>query len=204
MLLFYKFIKRVFDLLFALIAVILSFPIVLISALAIKFTTEGPVFFVQKRPGFRGRIFNIYKLRTMTTITFENGKELTDFERLTPLGRVIRKFSIDELPQLWNILKGEMSFIGPRPLLVEYLKYYTVEQNRRHDVLPGITGWAQVNGRNTITWEQKFKHDIFYVDNISFLLDLKIILLTVKNVISSKDINQSENVVMPKFKGEEG
>jgi lipopolysaccharide/colanic/teichoic acid biosynthesis glycosyltransferase len=140
----------------------------------------------------------------MKTITYENGRELTDLERITSIGRLIRKLSIDELPQLWNILKGEMSFVGPRPLLVEYLKYYTVEQNRRHDVLPGITGWAQVNGRNTITWEQKFKYDVFYVDNISLLLDLKIILLTVKKVIGSKDINQSENVVMPKFKGEEG
>lgn len=197
----YLIVKRIFDFSFALLLLILLSPIMLISAVAIKLESKGSAFFKQQRPGKDGKIFTIYKFRTMRMETEQNGRKLTDMERMTRVGSILRKTSIDELPQLINILRGEMSFIGPRPLLVEYLKYYTPEQMRRHEILPGISGWAQVNGRNGISWEEKFKLDVWYVDNISFWLDVKILLLTIWNVVSGKGINNSGNDTMPLFRG---
>ncbi len=161
-----------------------------------------PILFRQLRPGYKEKIFGIYKFRTMTNEVDENGELLPDEERLKGIGKFIRTTSLDELPQLFNVLKGEMSFVGPRPLLVEYLPLYNEEQKRRHDVLPGITGWAQVNGRNAISWEQKFEYDLWYVDNQSFLLDVKILWMTFLKVIRRKDISSSSSATMEKFKGE--
>ncbi len=194
-------IKYMLDIFFAIIILILSSPFLLLAMLLTKLTTKGPIFFKQLRPGKHGQIFTIYKLRTMTMDTDLNGQLLPDVQRITKLGSIFRQLSIDELPQLINIIKGEMSFIGPRPLLVQYLEYYTPEQMRRHDVLPGITGWAQVNGRNTIDWESKFKLDIWYVENVSFLVDVKILIATIKNVLMKKDINNSSAETMPIFTG---
>jgi undecaprenyl phosphate N,N'-diacetylbacillosamine 1-phosphate transferase len=157
--------------------------------------------FKQERPGKNGEIFTIYKIRTMSKVTHVNGIKLKDAERLTSIGRIIRKLSLDELPQLWNVVKGEMSFVGPRPLLPKYLPLYSSEQAKRHNVRPGITGWAQVNGRNTISWEDKFKYDVYYVDHISLLLDLKVLWLTVMKVLKREGINSSENITMGEFKG---
>ena len=167
-----RYIKRVFDLIFAIIIAVPSLFLVAVCYVAIKLESKGPAFFVQERPGYKGKIFKIYKLRTMRVETEIDGRKLTDMERMTKSGAIIRKLSLDELPQVLNILKGEMSFIGNRPLLVKYLELYSPEQMRRHDVRPGISGWAQVNGRNELTWEQKFECDVWYVDNVSFLLDL--------------------------------
>ena len=194
-------IKYMLDIFFAIIILILSSPFLLLAMLLTKLTTKGPIFFKQLRPGKHGQIFTIYKLRTMTMDTDLNGQLLPDVQRITRLGSIFRQLSIDELPQLINIIKGDMSFIGPRPLLVQYLEYYTSEQMRRHDVLPGITGWAQVNGRNTIDWESKFKLDIWYVENVSFLVDVKILIATIKNVLMKKDINNSSAETMPIFTG---
>ncbi len=157
--------------------------------------------FKQERPGKNGEIFTIYKIRTMSKITHVNGIKLKDAERLTSIGRIIRKLSLDELPQLWNVVKGEMSFVGPRPLLPKYLPLYSSEQAKRHNVRPGITGWAQVNGRNAISWEEKFKYDVYYVDHISLLLDLKVLWFTVIKVLKREGINSSENITMGEFKG---
>jgi undecaprenyl phosphate N,N'-diacetylbacillosamine 1-phosphate transferase len=157
--------------------------------------------FKQERPGKNGEIFTIYKIRTMSKVTHVNGIKLKDAERLTSIGRIIRKLSLDELPQLWNVVKGEMSFVGPRPLLPKYLPLYSSEQAKRHNVRPGITGWAQVNGRNTISWEEKFKYDVYYVDHISLLFDLKVLWLTVMKVLKREGINSSENITMGEFKG---
>jgi undecaprenyl phosphate N,N'-diacetylbacillosamine 1-phosphate transferase len=157
--------------------------------------------FKQDRPGKNEQIFTIYKIRTMSKTTHINGIRLKDSERLTGIGRIIRKLSLDELPQLWNVLKGEMSFVGPRPLLPKYLPLYSTEQAKRHNVRPGITGWAQVNGRNAISWTEKFKFDIYYVDNISFFLDLKVLWYTVLKVLKREGINSSENTTMGEFKG---
>lgn len=195
------YIKRCADLVFACIVFVLTSPILLLSMLILKTTLKGKVIFTQPRPGKNGKIFTIYKLRTMTLETDENGILLPDRMRMTKLGSIMRKLSIDELPQLINIIKGDMSFIGPRPLLVQYLEYYSSEQMRRHDVLPGITGWAQVNGRNAISWEEKFELDVWYVDNMSLSLDIKITFLTIKNVLARKDINNSQEGTMPLFCG---
>ncbi|HEX6594173.1 MAG TPA: sugar transferase [Bacillota bacterium] len=193
--------KRLFDLFVSFILlIILSIPMVLIAIL-IYFGMGRPVLFKQQRPGLHGKIFSIYKFRTMTNAKDEQGNLLPNDQRITKLGQFLRKLSLDELPQLFNVLKGDLSLVGPRPLLVEYLDLYTPEQARRHDVKPGITGWAQVNGRNAITWEEKFKHDVWYVDNQSFWLDLKILLMTALKVIKSDGVNKSENVTMEKFKG---
>lgn len=171
----------------------------LVTAILIKFTSRGSILFKQKRPGKNGKIFTVYKFRTMITTTTKKGKTLSDVERMTKLGKLLRKTSIDELPQLFNIIKGDMSFIGPRPLLVRYLPYYTKQQRRRHEVKPGISGWAQVNGRNAISWEQKFKLDVWYVDNISFKLDLKIFFMTIAKIFKHEGINNSKEITMTYF-----
>lgn len=177
-----KVVKRILDFIMAIILGIPSFFIIAVCYIAVKAETKGPAFFVQERPGYKGKIYKIYKLRTMIVETERNGKPLSDMERTIKAGRIIRKLSFDELPQLLNVIKGEMSFIGPRPLLTQYLSLYTSEQMRRHDVLPGISGWAQVNGRNELSWEQKFERDVWYVDNVSLGLDIKILFMTIKNV----------------------
>lgn len=196
-----NFIKRFLDLIFALALSVPAIPVLFIAAVLTRLSSKGSAFFVQQRPGMSGRIFKIYKLRTMTSERDSRGNLLPDIERITGTGRLLRKLSIDELPQLFNIIKGQMSFIGPRPLLVRYLEHYTPEQMRRHEVLPGITGWAQVNGRNAISWEEKFQLDVWYVDNMSLLMDIKIVLMTIKNIIARKDVNSSESDTMPLFTG---
>lgn len=197
----YMRLKRVLDLLLALLLSPLALLIVSLCYAGIKLESHGPAFFVQERPGYKGKIFRIYKLRTMSVETERNGVPLSDMERMTRMGRVIRACSFDELPQLYNILRGEMSFIGPRPLLVKYLPLYTKEQMRRHDVLPGISGWAQVNGRNGISWEQKFERDVWYVDHVCFRLDVKIFWMTICNVLRREGINSGSNDTMAAFTG---
>ncbi|MFJ8234249.1 sugar transferase [Ureibacillus sp. NPDC094379] len=195
--------KRIIDLIFSLTLLILLSPIlILVFILARKFL-GSPVIFEQGRPGLNGKIFHVYKFRTMSDERDENGELLPDSIRLTKFGQFLRKLSLDELPQLWNVLKGDMSFVGPRPLLVEYLPLYSDRQARRHEVRPGITGWAQVNGRNAISWEQKFEYDVWYVENQSLFLDLKILFLTVKKVFISEGINQQGHATIEKFKGSE-
>lgn len=169
-----RYAKRILDILLACVLGIPALLLVGVCYVAIKGETRGPAFFVQERPGYKGRIFRILKLRTMIVETEREGRRLSDMERMTKAGKFVRALSLDELPQIWNILKGEMSFIGPRPLLPDYLSLYSEEQMRRHDVRPGISGWAQVNGRNEISWEHKFERDVWYVDHLSFALDLKI------------------------------
>lgn len=198
----YKSVKRVLDFVFSLFALIVFSPLMAVAAVMIKLDDGGPALFRQKRPGKNGEIFEVYKFRTMSVRTEdENGRPLSDMERMTKIGRALRKTSIDELPQFINVLKGEMSFIGPRPLLCEYLDLYSPEQARRHEVRPGISGWAQVNGRNAITWEEKFDYDVYYVDNMSFGFDIKILIKTVANVISGAGVNSAEQSTMEKFKG---
>lgn len=198
----YKYIKRSLDLITALFLVIILSPVMLIAAILIAVNRDGPILFKQERPGKDGKIFTVYKFRTMSTMLRDkNGNELSDFDRMTKIGNILRKTSIDELPQLFNIIKGEMSFIGPRPLLKEYLELYSPEQMRRHDVLPGISGWAQVNGRNTLTWDEKFAYDVYYVDHYSFKMDLKIFIKTIENVVSQDGINSDSENTMEKFEG---
>lgn len=198
----YKYIKRAMDFLVAVILLTVLSPLMLLAATLIAVNRDGPILFKQKRPGKDGKIFTVYKFRTMSTALIDrNGKELSDFERMTRIGKFLRKTSIDELPQLFNIIKGDMSFIGPRPLLTEYLGLYSPEQMRRHEVLPGISGWAQVNGRNTLTWEQKFAYDIYYVDHYSFLMDMKIFFKTIENVLRQDGINSENDNTMKKFTG---
>ena len=197
-----KYIKRSLDLITALFLVIILSPIMLIAAILIAVNRDGPILFKQERPGKDGKIFTVNKFRTMSTVLRDkNGNELSDFDRMTKIGNILRKTSIDELPQLFNIIKGEMSFIGPRPLLKEYLELYSPEQMRRHKVLPGISGWAQVNGRNTLTWEEKFAYDVYYVDHYSFKMDLKIFIKTIENVVSQDGINSNSENTMEKFQG---
>lgn len=196
-----SFIKKVLDKVLALILIVLFLPLILITALLIYIKIGKPILFQQVRPGLNEKLFSIYKFRTMSDERDERGELLPDEQRLKGLGVWIRKTSLDELPQLFNVLKGDMSFVGPRPLLVEYLDYYNKEQKRRHDVLPGITGWAQVNGRNAISWEQKFEYDVWYVDHQSFLLDMKIMWLTFLKVIQRSDISSASSLTMEKFKG---
>lgn len=198
----YKYVKRALDFISALFLLIILSPVLALAALLIALQHDGPILFKQERPGKDGKIFTVYKLRTMSTERYDkNGRELSDFERMTRLGRLLRKTSVDELPQLFNILKGDMSFIGPRPLLKEYLELYSPEQMRRHEVLPGISGWAQVNGRNTLTWDEKFTYDVYYVDNYSFKMDMKILIKTIANVLSQSGINSDETNTMEKFTG---
>ncbi len=193
--------KRVFDFAASGVALVVLAPVIAILALLIWRYLGRPVLFVQERPGQGGRLFRMVKFRTMRDTRGADGRLLPDAERMTPFGRFLRSTSLDELPELWNVLKGEMSLVGPRPLLVEYLPLYTAEQARRHDVRPGITGWAQINGRNALTWEEKFAHDIWYVDNQSFWLDLKILALTVRKVLGRSGISAEGDATMPRFTG---
>ena len=193
--------KRVFDILVSIILSFLLSPIFMIITIMILVNLGKPIFFYQERPGLKGRVFKIIKFRTMTNEVNTNNNLNDDTKYITKFGSWLRSSSLDELPELWNVLKGDMSLIGPRPLLVEYLPLYSQKQSRRHEVRPGITGWAQVNGRNTISWEEKFEMDIWYVDNNTFLLDLKILFLTVKKVFFREDINASLNTTMPRFRG---
>ncbi len=196
-----NFFKPLFDIITAVIVLLLVSPIFILAILSLIIINSGSPFFIQKRPGKNGRIFSIVKLKTMTDAKDVNGNLLPDADRLTTVGRIIRKTSLDEIPQLFNVLKGDMSLVGPRPLLPSYLELYTKEQARRHHVKPGITGWAQVNGRNSISWEKKFELDVWYVDHLSFLLDFKIMLLTVKKVFLSEDINTEGVATTKPFKG---
>ena len=193
--------KRLFDFSLGLAVLLLLSPVLLLLVLLIRIKLGSPVFFTQTRPGLHGKPFQMIKFRTMTNARGADGALLPDTERLTHFGRFLRSTSLDELPELWNMLKGEMSLVGPRPLLMEYLPLYSPEQARRHEVKPGITGWAQVNGRNGILWEDKFKLDVWYVNHQSFLLDLKILLLTIKNVIYRQGINAARDTTMPLFRG---
>lgn len=198
----YRYLKRAMDFIIALAMLIVLSPLMLIACIMIKSNNDGPILFKQKRPGKNGKIFTVYKFRTMSVHTHDkDGRELSDFERMSRVGNLLRKTSVDELPQLINILKGEMSFIGPRPLLVEYLELYTPEQMRRHEVAPGISGWAQVNGRNTLTWEEKFEYDVYYVDHFSLSMDLKIFFKTIMNVLKQDGINSDNANTMEKFTG---
>ena len=194
--------KRVFDYFAGALILFLLSPLLAFIAIIIQFKMGSPVLFRQHRPGYQGKPFLLYKFRTMTNEKDSEGKERSDEMRLTGLGKWLRKYSLDELPQLLNVVKGELSFVGPRPLLMEYLDRYTPEQARRHDVKPGITGWAQVNGRNALTWEEKFALDVWYVDNRSFWLDLKILWLTFLKVIRAEGISQEGYSTMPEFQGE--
>jgi lipopolysaccharide/colanic/teichoic acid biosynthesis glycosyltransferase len=194
-------IKRAFDVLFASFALILFSPALAFVALLVRINLGSPVFFYQTRPGLYGKPFNIFKFRTMLEVVDPHGNSLPDEARLTPFGKFMRATSLDEQPELWNVIKGDMSLVGPRPLLMEYLPLYSKEQFRRHDVRPGITGWAQINGRNAISWEEKFDLDIWYVDNQSFWLDIEILFLTVKKVFFREGISAEGTVTMPIFTG---
>lgn len=196
--------KRLFDFIFSFLGLIFLSPIFLITGLLIRFKLGSPIIFKQQRPGMYGKSFYVYKFRSMTDDKDENGVPLPDHVRLTKFGQLLRKLSLDELPQLYNVLKGDISLVGPRPLLIEYLGLYTPEQARRHEVRPGITGWAQVNGRNAILWEEKFKLDVWYVDNRSFWLDMKILFMTVHKVFKSEGISQNGHVTIEKFEGSKG
>lgn len=193
--------KRFFDIIISATALLLLAPIIFIVAYKVGRNLGKPVLFKQLRPGLNGKSFEMLKFRSMKDAIDEKGNPLPDSERLTPFGKKLRNSSLDELPGLWSVFKGDMSLVGPRPLLVEYLPLYSKEQNRRHNVKPGITGWAQVNGRNTISWQDKFSLDVWYVDNQSFILDIKIILLTIKKVFAQADINAEGEATMTKFMG---
>ncbi|MEF9477429.1 sugar transferase [Chryseobacterium sp. 1B4] len=193
--------KRLLDFLIALTALIMLAPIFIIVMVLLYFANQGKPFFVQARPGLNEKIFNIIKFKTMNDKKDTNGNYLPDVERLTPVGSFIRKTSLDELPQLINVLKGDMAIIGPRPLLPQYLPLYNETQRRRHTVRPGITGWAQVNGRNAISWTKKFELDVWYVDNLSLAIDCKVILLTIKKVMIREGINQVDQATVEAFKG---
>ncbi len=193
--------KTLFDKLLALILIVFFSPFYIIVSLLILFKMGSPILFRQKRPGLHGEIFGIYKYRTMTNEKDENGELLPDDQRLVGVGKTIRSLSLDELPQIFNVLKGDMSFVGPRPLLIEYLPLYNERQKKRHDVKSGITGWAQVNGRNAISWEQKFDYDVWYVEHQSFWLDMKILWMTLLKVVKRHDISSDTSVTMEAFKG---
>ena len=195
--------KRVFDILISLIVLILLSPILLIISLSLIAVEGLPLFFCQDRPGMGGRIFRICKFRTMRAERDSSGELLPDEERITAFGSFMRRSSLDELPELFNVIKGEMSLVGPRPLLVQYLERYTPDQARRHEVLPGITGWAQINGRNAITWDEKFRLDLWYVDHWSFWLDIRIIFTTIWKVLSGEGISQPGHATMDEFMGNE-
>ena len=193
--------KRLFDILLTVLGGLILLPFVLLIALAIRVSMGKPVIFRQKRPGLGGEPFGIFKFRTMRNIEDEDGHPLPDADRLTRVGRFLRSLSLDELPELWNVLRGEMSLVGPRPLLMQYLERYTPEQARRHAVLPGITGWAQINGRNALTWEHKFRYDLWYVENWSLRLDVKILMITLWKVIQREGISQEGHASAEEFMG---
>ena len=195
--------KRLFDVFFSLLGLVIFAPIMLIVAVLVKIFLGAPIIFKQQRPGLCGKIFTMYKFRTMKDVYDVNGKLLSDADRLTKFGKFLRKSSVDELPELFNVLKNDMSLVGPRPLLVEYLSRYNAEQAKRHDVKPGITGWLQVNGRNSLSWSEKFKLDVWYVENQSFLLDIKILWLTVAKVFKCDGISQQGQATMEEFVGSE-
>ncbi len=198
-----RFLKRIFDFLFAVIILLVLSPIYLVVWVLLLIANDGKAFFYQLRPGKNEKIFKIVKFKSMNDKTGADGKLLPDHQRITKVGNFVRKSSLDELPQLWNVLKGDMSLIGPRPLLVAYLPRYTKEQRKRHKVRPGITGWAQVNGRNAISWEKKFKYDVWYVENRCFTLDVKIVLMTLKKVLKRADISAENHATMETFMGSE-
>jgi len=193
--------KRIFDLFFALLLSILFLPLIILIIILVRFKLGSPVFFKQNRPGLHGKPFVLFKFRTMVTEYDGTGKLLPDEDRITHFGLFLRSTSLDELPTIFNVIKGEMSIVGPRPLLMEYLPLYNPEQSRRHEVRPGITGWAQVNGRNAITWEEKFKLDIWYIKHLSLWLDLRILVLTILKVLKREGINQTEHSTMERFMG---
>jgi lipopolysaccharide/colanic/teichoic acid biosynthesis glycosyltransferase len=197
-------IKRVFDLFVVLASAVVWIPVAALVALLVRYKIGSPVLFVQQRPGLHGKPFLIYKFRTMTNAVDAHGEPLPDAQRLTPFGRFLRSTSLDELPELWNILKGDMSLVGPRPLLMEYLPLYSPEQARRHDVRPGLTGWAQVNGRNAVTWAEKFRYDVWYVDHQSLALDVRILLLTVRAVLWRQGITGEGEATVGRFTGNNG
>jgi sugar transferase EpsL len=194
--------KRIFDLLATILGLIVILPLLFVISLLVWIFLGTPILFRQQRPGYKGRPFITYKFRTMTNRCGPEGKLLPDAERLTPLGRFLRSTSLDDLPQLWNVLRGEMSLVGPRPLLMRYLERYTPEKMRRHDVLPGITGWAQIHGRNILDWEEKFRLDVWYVDHQSFWLDIRILFLTPWKVFKREGISQPGHVTAEEFKGD--
>ncbi|MFH0736056.1 MAG: sugar transferase [bacterium] len=196
-----KYFKRILDLIISSILLLLSCPLIFFVSILLYFNNNGKIVFFQKRPGLNEKIFNLYKFKTMNDKKDSDGNLLPDEKRLTKMGALIRKLSLDELLQLINVLKGNMSLIGPRPLLIEYLPLYNEEQKKRHDVKPGITGWAQVNGRNSLSWEDKFRLDVWYVDNISLLLDTKIFFLTILKIFIKEGISSSTSVTMEKFTG---
>ncbi len=193
--------KQIFDYSVSFIMIVLLIPVYILIAVMVYFDLGHPVLFTQTRPGYKTRPFRLIKFRTMRSEYDSDGKELPDSARISAFGKWLRATSLDELPELWNVLRGEMSLVGPRPLLMEYLPLFNEQQNRRHDVLPGITGWAQVSGRNALDWETKFEKDCWYVENNSFLLDIKILFLTVFMVFSRKGISAEGHVTMEKFKG---
>lgn len=195
------FFKRLIDLFIAVIMLVVLSPLFLLILLLLSIANQGSPFFYQQRPGKHGLLFRVVKFKTMNDKKDVHGILLPDVARLTNIGKWVRKTSLDELPQLFNVIKGDMSIVGPRPLLEEYLPLYSISQARRHEVKPGITGWAQVNGRNAISWEEKFKFDVWYVDHVSLLLDLKILFLTVFKVVGAKGVNASTSVTMEKFTG---
>lgn len=196
------FFKRLIDFCLSLLAIVCLSPLLLVFMVWLHFANEGAgVFFTQPRPGYKGRIFKVIKFKTMNDRRDKDGNLLPDMQRMTHVGRLMRATSLDELPQLFNVLKGDMALIGPRPLLVKYLPLYSKEQMRRHDVRPGITGWAQCHGRNALTWAEKFKLDVWYVDHLSFRIDLELIWLTVKTVLTHEGVNSGDNVTMAAFDG---
>ena len=193
--------KRLFDFLLSMVLILVLCPVMLTVALVVRMKMGSPVLFRQQRPGYKGVPFFVYKFRTMTGEKGKDGELLSDEQRLPMFGKFLRKTSLDELPQLFNVLKGDLSFVGPRPLLMEYLPLYNAEQARRHDVKPGITGWAQINGRNAISWNEKFKLDIWYVDNRSFSIDLKILWMTAMKIFKRDGVSAEGHVTMPRFTG---
>ena len=196
-----NFIKPVIDFVLALVGFLFLSPVFVLVTIGLFFANDGKPFFFQLRPGKNGKIFKIIKFKTMTDKKDENGNLLPDADRLTKIGSFVRKTSLDEIPQLLNVIKGDMAFVGPRPLLPQYLELYNDFQRRRNEVKPGITGWAQVNGRNSISWEKKFEYDVWYVDNVSFLLDIKILIMTVLKVVKSEGINEQGQATSEEFKG---
>lgn len=196
-----QFFKPLIDILFSIIIILILLPVIIVITIILFFVNKGKPFFFQERPGLNEKSFKLIKFKSMTDMKDNDGNYLPDYKRITKIGYFLRNSSLDELPQLFNVIKGDLSIIGPRPLRMEYLQLYNEKEKKRHNVKPGITGWAQVNGRNSITWKQKFEHDIYYVDNISFFLDIKILLLTIKKVLRKDDINKDSTLTMEPFNG---